>query len=1216
MKIKGIEIFGFKSFFDKTSLSFLPGITAMVGPNGCGKSNIVDAIRWSLGEQSAKHLRGSSMEDVIFNGSRSKKALGMAEVSLTFANDNGHAPIQYRDYPEIQITRRVFRSGESEYFINKTPCRLKDITELFLDTGVGSRAYSIIEQGRVDSIINAKPGDLRTLIEEAAGISKYKARKAEALRKMDLTRQNLVRVNDLLNEIQKQINSLKYQAQKLKRFKGLKDRIRTLDLAVASQKYHRLSEARSQKQSELEELKDRQSRLQTDIETITADNFTKSNLLHEEDEKFSVIQGKKYEIEYAIREEENTIETAREKIEDLDRLTSRAKRETGENQERLEQEQTAVTEAIALKKKLHDQVSSGDILLREKEEKLQEIKQSYDVLRTDLERQREELFELRNELTRRDNLIERAEQTRAECGQRIEQNRRESEEGKTALEELRRSHAVIQEDLAQRRQERQSLENQEQTHRRTIAALEQDLHRLSDTMAHLKETQARCESLLESLKELQKNFEGCSDGVRSIMQRSETAAEENRGIVGLLADLVETEPRYEAAVESVLGEKLQYVVVHNQSQGLDAIDYLKSESLGRASFVPVEDVKPLIAAGHDRENSPATPLASVVKAKEGYETMVRYLLGDTLVVENLSHGLDLWRSNAINGSTLVTVDGDIIDPLGIITGGAQSGTGSGFLKKKREIAELEEKCLVVADDLETACKDHALKLQALENSRQALKDIQERLMEQKLTFQNRERDLHQTSEEIQRTERKVEFLRITEQKIGSELQEIVADLEQHTYDREELKTAYAARQETFSDLQQRETTERERIEREQATFNQDKLDLTDKKAQLSNLSSTLSLREQTIATCLSEIEKYSRAQEEATEERFDLERKIEAARVRMEDLTTTFQRYRGELEEQENRVNAQRLAVQQGEERVKEVQRSFNRLQPAILDLDREHSEVASQLRRVEEKIADKYHVMLKDVIADYPSEDYPEEETETKLEKLATAQERMIEGINFNAEREYDEQAEKFEFYQNQSDDLNNSLTALQEAINKINRTSRERFREAYGTISGNFKKILPLVFEGGQGELHLTDEHDMLETGVEIKVQPAGKSLKSISLMSGGEKALSAISLLFALYLYKPSPFCLLDEVDSPLDDANVYRFANILKQFSSDSQFLVITHNKHTMEVADMLYGITMEEPGISKIVSVQLREEEEEIEEAPADFNMPAAGNHEEATPMPA
>ncbi len=1190
MKIKAVDLFGFKSFLDKTSLTFLPGITAMVGPNGCGKSNIVDAIRWSLGEQSAKHLRGSSMEDVIFNGSKNKKPLGMAEVTLTFANDNGHAPIQYRDYPEIQITRRVFRSGESEYFINKTPCRLKDITELFLDTGVGSRAYSIIEQGRVESIINAKPQDLRALIEEAAGISKYKARKQEALRKMDATRQNLVRVNDLLGEIQKQINSLRYQAQKLKRFKGLKERIRTLDLAVASQQFRRLGEIRFQKSSELQTLKERQTKLQTDIETVTADNFTTRQQLQEEEDTFAAIQGKKYEIEYAVRQEENAIEVAQEKIEDLDRLTARAERETEENNARLRQEQEAVAKATTLKSELGEQIARREGRLRKEEEALEALKHSYAALRTELEQQREELFELRNRLSRREHLIDRAEQTRTSCEQRLQQNRRESEGAEVALDELRRSHAVIQEDLSHSRQERQHMEEEERSHRRTITDLEHALENLTETIADFKEKQARCESLLESLQELRKNFEGCSDGVRSIMQRAKSRQREENRVFGLLADFVETEPRYEAAVEAALGEKLQYVVVRSQAEGVEEIDYLKSQSLGRVSFVPKEDARTIQVEGHQQKHSHALSLSSVVKAKEGYESLVHCLLGDTLVVENFPQGLDLWRSNNTNGSTLVTLEGDLIDPVGIITGGVQNGTSSGFLKKKREIAELEEKCMILSSELESARSAHAQKQHALENSQQSLREVQNRLVQQQLAFQNKERDLSQNSDEIERTEKKLGFLRVEEQKLRSELQEIEADLEQHYRDQEELKARHSAQQETFSALQQKEATEREQIEHEERAFNQSKIDLTDMKAQLSSVVSTLILREQTIANCRSEIAKYQQAIEEAAEERSELERKIAAAKQRMEEFTRTFQQYREKLQEQENCVNEQRLALQAGEERLKQIQRAFNNLQPTILDLDREHSDITSQIRYLEEKIASKYRVLLKEVIEDYPSEDYPEEATQTKLGKLVAAQERMIEGINFNAEREYDEQLEKLEFYQSQADDLNCALISLQEAISKINRTSRERFREAYGKINLNFKELLPLVFEGGNGELSLTDEHDLLETGVEIKVQPAGKSLKSISLMSGGEKSLSAISLLFALYLYKPSPFCLLDEVDSPLDDANISRFANILKQFSSNSQFLVITHNKHTMEAADILYGITMEEPGISKVVSVQLNDPE--------------------------
>ncbi|MBW1679702.1 MAG: AAA family ATPase, partial [Deltaproteobacteria bacterium] len=393
MKIKTVEIFGFKSFFEKTSLSFLPGITAMVGPNGCGKSNIVDAIRWALGEQSAKHLRGNLMEDVIFNGSRSKKPLGLAEVSLTFSNENGAVPLQYRNFTEIQITRRVFRSGESEYYINKTPCRLKDITELFMDTGVGTRAYSIIEQGRVESIINSKPIEHRFLIEEAAGISKYKARKQEALRKMDATRQNLLRINDVLGEIGKQISSLKYQTQKLKRFKGLKERIRKLELTLASRKYLALGKNQSFKKTELGTLKDSQDLLTAEMNSLNAEIVAKKMQLQEEEEKFTTTERKKLEIEYSIREEENNIERKKEKISDLEKQSANASRAIEDNLSRLHLEEEEINKSKSLKTQLQGEIQEVASNLKGEEEKLSEAKEDFATIRKDLESQKEELFE-------------------------------------------------------------------------------------------------------------------------------------------------------------------------------------------------------------------------------------------------------------------------------------------------------------------------------------------------------------------------------------------------------------------------------------------------------------------------------------------------------------------------------------------------------------------------------------------------------------------------------------------------------------------------------------------------------------------------------------------------------------------------------------------------------------------------------------------------------
>ncbi|MFH0811771.1 MAG: chromosome segregation protein SMC [Pseudomonadota bacterium] len=1187
MKIKAIEVVGFKSFFEKTSLAFFPGITAMVGPNGCGKSNIVDAIRWAMGEQSAKHLRGTLMEDVIFNGSKSKKPLGMAEVSLTFSNENGNTPLLYKDFTEIQITRRLFRSGESEYYINKAPCRLKDITELFMDTGVGTKAYSIIEQGRVDTIISAKPIEIRSLIEEAAGISKYKVRKQEALRKMEATRQNLLRINDVLREIKKQISSLAYQAQKLKRFKGLKERIRTLELASNSQKYTTLYGYYTQKKTELESLKDKQSLLMTEMNSFEAAIVSKKTHLQEYEEKYTTTQGKSLEIKYALREEENNIERHRERISDLEKISHKATQEIEEHLDRLRLEEGEVSTSKALKTELQEKASEAEGKLKEEEENLSEVKRNFVSIQKDLEHQRESLFNVRYEIGRRGNIISQEEKTGSECRRRLEQNWEEVRRTQSQLEEAKRQEVKLNEILEKNRQEKDLLEKEQDTHENVIALLNKDANEITAALAEFKEKQARCESQREALQELCNNFEGCSEGVRAIMQRKKGQKAEENGIHGLVADFVETEPSLEKAVEAVLGDKLQYIVVKSQAEGVEAIEYLKSQSLGRGTFVPVEterfsvleDTKDTSSGYH------ATPLIHKVKIREGYFPIVRYLLGDALLVENFLQAIELWKDNK-SKNTLVTQDGEVIDPMGIITGGIHNGSGTGYLNKKREIKELEQRLFSLAHELSDLQKRKAIVTNELNDKEHSLKRVREKLVQQKLSLQNLERDLRQTTEELQRFQQKLEFLVLEKEKLTSELVELEEDLEMNRSDLETLESNQALLEESFSRLQEKEKEYREKIELQVKCFDHDKMELMDLKAQISSLTSTLTLREKTLVNCRTEISKCKQAKEEAEQESGELRENIETALTRIHDLSQVYQHYQDELGEQERVLNEERDSLQNLEEKLKADQKEFNTLQLSIQDLGHELSELRSKMQYLEDAMMTKYHVSLSEVAGQYPPEDYPEEEIKTKLEKLERAREKMIEGINFNAEREYEEQMEKYQFYQTQTEDLNTSLHSLQEAIGRINRTSRERFQTAFQKINENFQGIVPLIYEGGKGELNLTDEDDLLETGVEIMVQPAGKSLKSITLLSGGEKALAAISLLFSLYLFKPTPFCLLDEVDSPLDDANVDRFVTILKKFTPDSQFILVTHNKKTMETADILYGITMEEPGVSKIVSVRL------------------------------
>jgi len=1004
---------------------------------------------------------------------------------------------------------------------------------------------------------------------------------------MDTTRHNLIRVNDVLGEIGKQISSLRYQVQKLKRFKGLKERVRTLELALASQEYTGLHRNQSLKKAQLEELKDRQTLLMTEINKINAEIVAKKTQLQENEEEFATIEKKKLEIEYSIKEEENNLERKKERVGDLEKQIKKATQDMEENLSRLHLEEEEVNKSGTLRNQLQDRIKNITTHLKGEEEKLSTLRKDFVSIRNALERKKEELFAVGYEISRRKDSIGHEEQTRDEYEHRLEQNQEEIKRAEMQLDDEAKQKAQILKELGKCRQEKELLEKEQETNLETIRHLSKEIKSITDALSAAKERQARFESQRESLQEFQDNFEGCSEGVRWIMQKKDGLERVKNGVYGLVADFIEAEPHLEVALESVLGEKLQYVVVKSHAEGVEAVEYLKRESLGRGSFIPIETEKSFDFEDQSGEvlRYEANPLINMVKVKDEYQPIIRYLLGGVLLVENFSKALSVWKNSNIH-YPLVTLDGEIIDPKGIITGGAQNGVGNGFLRKKRNLKELEHKLSSLGEELFSLQKKGEEKERELEDKQKSLQDTQERLIQKKLFLQNKERDYQQHNETSQRIQKKREFLLLEKKKLMGELTELQEDLEIKRSEQEEFHSKQILLEETFSELQKKEREFQEKIDLGEKSFNNYKADFVDLKTQLSSLTSTLDLRQKTLINLKKEILKGKQAKEEAEKEAAELRKGIETALGKVHTMTKSYQHYQNELGEQEEKLEEGRRSLYEHEGKLKTIQQEFNNLQPSIQKLDHELTQIISDTRYLEDKIKGKYHVSLGEAVNQFPREKYPEEETRAKLEKLEQAQEKMIEEVNFNAQREYEERVEKLKFYQTQAEDLNKSLDSLQEAIHKINRTSKERFRTTFNQVNENFKKILPLVFEGGEGKLILTDESDLLETGVEIRVQPAGKNLKHISLLSGGEKALSAISLLFALYLSKPSPFCLLDEVDSPLDDASVDRFITILKRFASDSQFILITHNKKTMEIADTLYGITMEEPGISKIVSVRL------------------------------
>ncbi|MBN2468484.1 MAG: chromosome segregation protein SMC, partial [Deltaproteobacteria bacterium] len=858
-----------------------------------------------------------------------------------------------------------------------------------------------------------------------------------------------------------------------------------------------------------------------------------------------------------------------------------------ENSLRLRQEEDEIAQSKTTRRSLEEKRSQALASLINEEGRVTALKDTYESIRSDLERSREDLFEVRYEITRRKNHIDHLEQTCSDCRRRLEQNREESRGENRQLEELKRENIDISAELEMQSRQKSVLEEDRDVLQNKISETEKESRENALTISALKEKQTRLESQLESLQNLHDTFEGYSEGVRSIMAKKAAVEKSPDGIEGVVADIIETEPSLERAVEAILGEKLQFMLVKNQNEGIEAIQYLKTEALGRGTFVPMNNAKLSLFEGQPTSASfvGATPLMEKMRVREGCEPLIRYLLGDVFLVDDLSQALALWKTDTLN-HTFVTVGGDIVDPLGIITGGANSGDGNGLLGKRREIEELKEKVASATDQWQFFLNKQNEIDRLLEDNRNSLISVQEQLVQLKLSLQNRERDLHQNQEGISRVERKIEFLLLENEKVTGELAELEEDLRTSRCELEDLEIRESELGKTFSSLQEKENDHREKIESQEKQFHQCKIDSMEIQARISSLTSAIELREKALENGRNEIFRCDRICQESEKETEALKISIARAHERLNSMSREYQEYQDKVNHLETALSEERDSLLEEEGILKATQQSLNDLQPLIQEIDHELNVLLSQKRYLEEKIGSKYHLSLKDAAEQGSPEDHHGEDEGDQLERLEQIRDRMMEEINFNAQKEYEEQIEKYQFYQSQSEDLRQSLDSLQEAIQKINRTSRERFRNTFHQVNENFKKLLPLVFEGGQGELRLTDEHDLLETGVEIMVRPIGKQLKNINLLSGGEKALSALTLLFSLYLFKPSPFCLLDEVDSPLDDANIGRFITILKEFSSNSQFIIITHNKNTMEIADNLYGITMEEPGVSKIVSVSL------------------------------
>lgn len=1175
MKIKRLEISGFKSFADRVVLDFQQGVTGVVGPNGCGKSNIVDSIRWCMGEQSAKNLRGKAMEDVIFAGSESRKPLGMAEVSLVFSTEDGRAPARYLEYSEIQLTRRLYRDGDSEYLINRTPCRLMDITELFMDTGVGTKAYSIIEQGKIGMILHSRPEERRFLIEEAAGVTRFKSRKQQALKKIEGTRQNLARLTDVLGEIKRQLSSLQRQAKKAEKFREYRNELREIELFFSAHEYRLTLARRRAAESDQAGLNER-IRLAFSAAALAEARDEESRVrLLEAEKRLAAAQEETYRVRSEFGTAESRLEFQRRELAALTERIARCESESGELESRLK-------ECALRRRMLEEQRDTSSrqqeelqATLRAEETALAEHQRGEQELQLLLEGRRKELFAALSESAQLKNRVESCRKQLASLTERLERHGREEIQLAERLELARRRASELDGDIAGAQRQGEELAHETSRLRRREDELKLQLPEAEALWQRERDGLSRASSRLHSLRELESRFEGYGQGVKSLMGADGLRP----GFAGLLADSVSAPRELETALEAALGDQLQCILCGDQQHALAALQFLKGGNGGRASLaLPLESRElplPAVAGAH--------ALASQIEIGGPHEGVIRQILHGIMLAESLPAALELARQH--RELRFVTRDGDLVSLGGILSGGSAEQVRHGIIQKKREIRELEE---AVAESAHKLARLEAERDRLRAENRQVgeeLKNAAARQHQLELRLAGVRKDRQRAADEIGRSEERLELQALETATLHEERESLEAELrlaaERLATTGEtalRLEEENARFRDELDDCRRRLAAVRERVtairvqvatlrEQHQASLR----GIDDLERQTGELTRRMGSDRQEL--------------ERGTGERAQLRESVESL---AEQLQLLLRRQEGAEKalaacRQEDETAREQLRLAEAASRLARAENDAVR--QAQADLNLRLSTLAMQVEQLERALLDKHRVPVPDALARLDGAGFDEQGSRERRDELQRLLDDMGE-VNLMAIDEYGAMEERFGFLTSQREDLEESLRSLQQAIQRINRTTRQRFLETFSLVNAKFQEVFPRLFCGGRAELRLTNEDDLLETGIDIIVQPPGKKLQNVTLLSGGEKALTAVALIFSIFLIKPTPFCLLDEVDAPLDDANIGRFNDMVREMSAVSQFIIITHNKATMQVADTLYGITMESPGSSKIVSVRL------------------------------
>ena len=1207
MKLKKLEITGFKSFYEKATIKFPPGISSVVGPNGCGKSNILDALRWVMGEQSLKQLRGKSKEDIIFSGTNGKSPLNMAEVSLTLANDNGTGPEELKDFTEINLTRRLYRSGETGYFLNRQPCRLKDIHNIFLGSGLGSKSYAVIQQGNIGAITEATPEERRYFIEEAAGTTRYKSRKIEALRKVEITRQNLFRVNDILSEIKRQMASLKRQARKAELYNNLQKRIKTFDVHLGIHYFEDLSAQIEETDSLIRELKDADIGHSSELKKLDAAVEEIKLKRWQKNQEISERKSEKYETQRIVDRTENDLAHLRT---DIQRLALETSELTEAREDLVQKNQDMVSEISEVEEdnvRLRSEIGGVKENLNLKRQSSEEINQKLAQLNQELDSRKTQLMNLMTQEAQYKNIYQNAASSKESLQRRLKRADEEEALAQNQIKELQAKESRVREQLESLKAEIEALTGQI-TATRNI--LDQKSSALAQQVKHVQTLELErntAKSKYNTLKKMEDNFEWYRDGVKAIMKApNDTNDEQTSEIPGisraladnvleLMADIIEADPAYETAIEAVLGESLQYIIVKDQETSIQAIDYLQLHSAGRSGFIPVASVKPITSDGSNPPPS-AGRLLNHINVKTGYEKIARVILGDVILTETIDEAIELFNKNGAF-QRIVTKNGDVISHQGILVGGSKDKL-SGILAKKNEIKELKRQDGIFATKLDKSrIEQHDMEseVQRLEISLQKQIEQKNRITEDAIEA---EKALYKAGEDLKNAHRHLEIVQLEQEQLLGEASDIDDEMTKYNAALSKVSDDINAAQNMVAELSEKIST----VSSEMEEFNQSvidlKLKLTAMHARLENSDSSLKrLREfhqdgQTRLEQLSREITLKKQKEEASSQAVtDHEEKLAQMYGTIERLDGAI-----DLSEADYRQIDDRL--QKSDSKISELKTKQEKELEKFRMLELERSQLKLKRENIANRLEERYqssYEELKDssreneaaheITAEMAIEQMEADLTHSK-EKIA-----KIVDVNLGAIKEYEQLKDRFEFLETQRDDLLKAIDDLQKVIKKINKITQQKFSETFDKINEKLTEVFPRLFDGGEAKLVLVEPDKPLESGVELMIHPPGKKLTRLSLLSGGEKALSAIAFIFSIFLIKPASFCLLDEIDAPLDDANVFRFNDLLQIIGENSQIIVITHNKRTMEFADMLFGITMEQRGISKVVSVNFLKKDE-------------------------